>query len=122
MLRSGIASVGLAMVAVVATASPQEQGAVRNWKAPTTWEAPDGAPLTVPLEFVGIAPCRLIDTRGFGFSGAWGPPFLTAGVARNFPIAGQCGIPADAPAVSANLGAARTQAAGHLSVYHLWAF
>src|SRR5829696_6926984 len=40
--------------------------------------------LTVPSSFVGITPCRIADTRGNGFGGAFGPPSLTAGVPRDF--------------------------------------
>jgi hypothetical protein len=53
-------------------------------------------PLSGP-EFIGIEPCRLADTRpGSGFAGAFGPPTLVGGAPRNFPISGQCGIPATA--------------------------
>src|SRR5687768_9256752 len=109
------AGLALVFVAVAVTAVAQEDGPVPNWKAPATWTAPSD--LTSPLQLVGITPCRVVDTRGNGFTGAWGPPLLSAGVPRNIPIAGRCGIPADAPAVSANLTVVRTQGAGHLSVY-----
>jgi hypothetical protein len=64
--------------------------------------------VTSPRLFVGIAPCRIADTRsGQGFSGQAGPPALAANVTRNFQITGtvagvptQCGIPAGADAVS----------------------
>jgi collagen type VII alpha len=72
---------------------------------------------TENLEFVGITPCRVLDTRGNGFTGAYGQPLLSAGVPRNFTIAGQCGIPADAQAVSANLGVTLTQGAGFILVF-----
>ena len=77
-------------------------------------------PTAVPtntLEFVGITPCRVLDTRGNGFTGAYGPPLLSAGVPRNFKLAGQCGIPVDAEAVSVNLGVTLTQGAGFILVY-----
>jgi hypothetical protein len=56
---------------------------------------------------VPIAPCRVADTRvGQPFSGAFGPPFLGAGTARNIPVSsGACGIPASARAYSLNITA-----------------
>jgi endosialidase-like protein len=69
---------------------------------------PTGAAAQIPtpsLPFVAITPCRVVDTRGNGFAGAFGPPGLVAGVARTFPLAGQCGLPADAQAVSLNVTA-----------------
>jgi hypothetical protein len=55
--------------------------------------------------FVAITPCRVVDTRsGQGFSGAFGPPSLTGGASRTFPIqAGSCSIPAIARAYSFNV-------------------
>ncbi len=47
---------------------------------------------TPPIAFVGIAPCRLADTRGNGFTGAFGPPSMVAQAPRIFPVAGNCGI------------------------------
>src|SRR5882672_2210837 len=58
---------------------------------------------TPPIAFVAIAPCRLADTRGNGFSGAFGPPSMVTQSPRIFPVAGNCGIPASAQAVSANM-------------------
>jgi hypothetical protein len=69
---------------------------------------------TPPLPFVAVAPCRVVDTRGNGFGGAFGPPALAAGILRDFPLAGQCGIPADAKAVSLNVTATNTLGPGFL--------
>jgi hypothetical protein len=69
---------------------------------------------TPPLPFVAVAPCRVVDTRGNGFTGAFGPPALASSVARDFPLAGQCGIPADAQAVSLNVTATNTLGPGFL--------
>src|ERR1700685_4617797 len=39
------------------------------------------------LVFVGMTPCRLVDTHsGSGFTGAFGPPSLVAGATRSFPL------------------------------------
>ena len=65
--------------------------------------------------FYTVAPCRLVDTRGA--AGADGGPALAANASRTFPIAGQCGIPASARAVSANVTAVAPSSAGDLRLY-----
>jgi hypothetical protein len=57
------------------------------------------------LRFQPIAPCRLVDTRvGEGKTGAFGPPALVAGAAREVPVPqGSCGVPATALAYSLNV-------------------
>jgi hypothetical protein len=69
------------------------------------------------VPFVGITPCRVADTRGNGFTGAYGPPSLIANATRSFTITGQCGIPDDAEAVSFNFGALNVSGAGDLRVF-----
>src|SRR4029453_4104375 len=56
-----------------------------------------------PFQFYSVTPCRVADTRGNGFTGLSGPPSLSAGAQRNFPIAGLCGVPSgpNAPAAVA---------------------
>ena len=108
MRRSLVYLVVVALLAAGVPATAQDQ--ISNWEAPQV-------DLTAKLHFVGITPCRVVDTRGNGFTGQWGPPLLSAGVPRDIQIAGQCGVPANAAAVSANLGVARVQGAGHLSVW-----
>ncbi len=71
---------------------------------------------TAPLHFVGITPCRVADTRGNGFTGQYGAPALTP-AGRNMVITAQCGIPADAQAVSFNFTAVNVPAAGFLVAY-----
>jgi len=58
-------------------------------------------------KFFTLAPCRALDTRS-------GPP-LQAGVGRNVTLAGLCGIPADATAVSVNLAVTQPTGPGYLS-------
>jgi hypothetical protein len=73
---------------------------------------------TPPVAFVGITPCRLADTRaGSGFGGFFGPPSMAAQSSRSFPIAGQCGIPFTAQAVSANIAVTNTSGLGFLAVW-----
>ena len=97
--------------------------AIPNWSAPATWKPTKGTgvhalgDVTSPLPFVGITPCRVADTRGNGFSGAYGPPSLAANATRTFVIVGQCGIPASASAVSFNFGALNVGGNGDLRVF-----
>lgn len=73
---------------------------------------------TPPIAYVAIPPCRLADTRPVGgFSGAFGPPSLVAGATRVFPVAGNCGIPANAQVASMNLTVTLTTGAGHLAIW-----
>lgn len=83
------------------------------------------APLTAPLTFVGITPCRIIDTRASqGFTGQFGPPSLVANASRTFQITGtttgtptQCGIPDSAVAISVNFTVTGFAGAGDIRVY-----
>jgi len=65
--------------------------------------APPGSPAA--LYFYPATPCRVADTRaGMGFTGAFGPPAMSGGSTRAFPIPGSsCGIPSLAQAYSLNL-------------------
>jgi len=84
-----------------------------------------GSALTAPLSFVGITPCRILDTRAVsGFSGSFGPPRLAANVSRTFQVTGatsgtptQCGIPDSAVAISVNLTVTNFTGMGDLRVY-----
>jgi hypothetical protein len=72
-------------------------------------------PNAAPLRFYTVAPCRLVDTRlapgPFG-----GPPLAPNGARRVFAVAGQCGVPADALAVAANVTLVSPAAPGYLRV------
>jgi PQQ-like domain len=70
-------------------------------------------PNAAPLGFYTIAPCRVVDTRQP--AGPNGGPALAASARRRFQLAGQCGVPADAKAVAANVTAVAS-ANGFLSV------
>ena len=110
----------------LALAERKEQP-VENWVAPASW-SPDSSlqasakreasnNFSHPVPFIPLTPCRLADTRGNGFGGAFGPPSLAPGMARNFPAAGNCGIPPSAAAISFNFTVVRTQGSGYLLVY-----
>jgi hypothetical protein len=102
--------------------------AIANWPAPAFWtppavRAPRGArtdavsPALPPLPFIALNPCRVADTRGNGFTSGFGPPPLVANATRTFTIAGQCGIPSTAAAVSFNFAALNVSQAGDLRVF-----
>jgi hypothetical protein len=73
------------------------------------------AGLAAPSAFYTVTPCRLIDTRNP--AGPAGGPALQAGQTRAFALAGSCGIPAGAKALSVNVTVTQPAAAGFLSVY-----
>ncbi|HEV2062954.1 MAG TPA: hypothetical protein VGS00_00200 [Thermoanaerobaculia bacterium] len=108
----------------------------QNWSAPPYWSPPAVSPgeqsersalaaerqalvtSPVPLPFVALTPCRIIDTRsGSGFLGGYGPPSLAQGVPRNFTLTGQCGIPGTAQAVSLNITVTNTLGPGFILIY-----
>ncbi|MGC2656901.1 MAG: Ig-like domain repeat protein [Bryobacteraceae bacterium] len=69
------------------------------------------------LLFVPITPCRLMDTRGNGFSGAFGAPSL-GDAERDVPVPqSACGIPGTALAYSLNVTAVPQGLLGYLSVW-----
>ncbi len=65
------------------------------------------------LAFYPLTPCRLVDTRGNGFSGQFGQPSISGGSSRSFPINPKSGtsnacsstIPSNAQAYSLNFTA-----------------
>ncbi len=83
------------------------------------------ADVTGPLSFVGVTPCRIVETRGGqGFSGQAGPPALIANQQRTFQITGtvpgvpkQCGIPSTAVAISVNFTVTGFSSGGDLRIY-----
>ena len=67
------------------------------------------------LRYSTVTPCRAIDTRNP--AGPLGGPALQPRVARRFTIAGVCGIPPSAKAISVNLTITQPTSAGDLRVY-----
>lgn len=126
------ASLALFLLAATVTAD-----GIRNWTAPPTWTSPRAAALekiqrsrplgtmgvqdlpTGPLPFFGIVPCRLVDTRGNGFTGAYGPPAMAANASRDFDIdsASHCPIPVGAQAYSLNITVTETTGQGDVRVW-----
>jgi len=72
-------------------------------------------PVMAPVAFYTLPPCRLVDTRDP--AGPLGGPALAAASARTFDLAGVCGIPAGAMAVSVNLTVVQPTSPGFLTVY-----
>jgi V8-like Glu-specific endopeptidase len=66
-----------------------------------------------------VTPCRLMDTRaGEGKTGAFGPPAITGGTARDIPIPqGACAIPSTATAFSLNITVVPSGPLGYLTVW-----
>ncbi len=64
------------------------------------------------VDFFTLPPCRILDTRNP--AGPLGGPALNAQFDRTFLVAGTCGIPVTAKAISVNLAAAQSTAAGNL--------
>ncbi len=61
--------------------------------------------------FNTVSPCRLVDTR------TTDAPALAGGASRTFVLAGKCGIPASAKAVSVNVTITQPTAPGDLRLY-----
>ena len=68
-----------------------------------------------PGNFFTLGPCRLLDTRNL--AGPYGGPALSAGQTRSVALAGRCGIPLSARAVSLNVTATQPTASGNLRLY-----
>jgi hypothetical protein len=68
-----------------------------------------------PGNLFTLAPCRVLDTRDP--AGPYGGPALAAGESRPFVLAGRCGIPASARAVTVNLTVTGPTSRGNLRLY-----
>jgi hypothetical protein len=99
---------------------------LNNWTVPPYHASSGSGGLTTMTDvtpgigFVGVAPCRLLDTRGNGFTGAYGPPSLAAGVPRNFDLNSDpacTGIPAGVEAYSLNITVTQAQGDGFILIY-----
>ncbi len=111
----------------LAAASPAIDRGETRAEVPTDLEGnlrPGGAAFDVgafetvvpaPRAFYSVTPCRLLDTRGAPAPS--GGPSLQGGARRTFTAAGQCGIPAAARAVVANLAVVSPPAGGYLTAF-----
>ncbi len=83
-----------------------------------TASLPSGYQYSTPpsaASYYTLAPCRLVDTRNPG--GPLGGPAIAGSARRNFTLAGVCGIPAGAKAISVNLTVTGPAAAGNLKLF-----
>jgi hypothetical protein len=75
---------------------------------------PSAPPPAGALALYTLVPCRLVDTRNA--SGPTGGPALAPGGERVLAVAGSCGIPSSAKAVSVNLAVVAADS-GHFTLY-----
>jgi hypothetical protein len=68
-----------------------------------------------PLAYFTVAPCRVADTRGTG--APIGGPVLDGQETRAFAVAGNCGIPATARALSVNVAVTQPTSGGNLRLF-----
>jgi hypothetical protein len=118
-----IAATLLASVCLARAEEPPDRSSreerIPNWKAPARWspQSADGrismGAVTSPLAFIGLAPCRIVDTRGNG-APIQGGMFTGGADVRNYAVAGICGIPAVAQALSLNFTVVSPTASGFL--------
>ena len=103
-----------------------QQIPLTNWTVPAYRASSASGGLTAMTDvtpgvgFVGVAPCRLVDTRQAGFPAGYGPPSLSQGQPRNFDLNSdpQCpGIPAGVDAYSLNITVTNTQGPGFILIY-----
>jgi len=78
---------------------------LNNWTVPPYTQSSRGGittmtDITPPRAFIGIQPCRVADTRGFGAPIQGG--IFANSEARNWTVWGICGIPTGADAISVN--------------------
>jgi uncharacterized repeat protein (TIGR01451 family) len=66
------------------------------------------------VSFFTVAPCRVVDTRG---GAPIGGPVLQGQQTRVFAMAGNCGIPSTANALSVNLTATQSTAPGNVRLF-----
>ncbi len=71
------------------------------------------------LAFYPLPPCRIADTRHSGYPQGLGPPYLTGGHERAFPIlnATACNIPSSAAAYSLNFAVVPHGPLGYMTVW-----
>ncbi len=117
-LNSPDGAIRASAVIVAGSSLHWEPGAINVYASDTTDVIIDlngyfTAPGSQTLQFYPLAPCRVVDTRNGQDGGT-----LQAGVERDYSMAGQCGIPAGALALSLNITA--IPAAAGLDYLTVW--
>src|SRR5712691_3772831 len=119
-------SVVILVLAFIAGAAQAQIGAVvSNWAVPSSSSSSSSglhhsrtlADVTNALPFIGVTPCRIVDTRGP--AGPYGAPSLPASTPRSFALlGGPCaGLPVGVSAYSLNITVTNTLGAGFISLY-----
>jgi len=130
MKSSRTKSLGFVVLAIliVSTAALAVEIPLTNWTVPAYHSSGSSGGITTMTDvtqgngFVGVTPCRLVDTRvstSPNFPVPYGPPSLGAGTPRNFDLNNdpKCtGIPA-AQAYSLNITVTNTQGPGFILIY-----
>jgi hypothetical protein len=95
----------------------QGGGSSAVWKYdPTTnsWSHQSDVPPPTAASLFTVTPCRVFDSRVLGLGG---PSPLAAGSRNAVAIAGHCGIPSEAQAISLNVTVTEPTRQGHLRVF-----
>src|SRR5438105_6612514 len=106
---------------IIGSAQAQIGAVVSNWSVPSPTSGQHTmralGDVTNPIVFVGVTPCRIVDTRGL--VGTFGGPALPASSPRNFPLpVGPCtGLPSGPRVYSLNITVTNTLGAGFISLY-----
>jgi hypothetical protein len=128
MTRSRVMRISLVILvlAFIASAAQAQIGAVvSNWTVPSSNSSSSSglhhsqalADVTQGLAFIGVTPCRIVDTRGP--VGPYGGPSLPAASPRSFALAGGpcAGLPSVVVAYSLNITVTNTLGPGFISLY-----
>jgi len=112
---------GVLFVLAVSTSAFGIEVPLRNWEVPSADYLGKQVDVTQAIPFVGVEPCRIVDTRGGGvFTGAYGPPALVMNATRNFDLnsAAHCpGIPSGVDAYSLNVTVASPAGPGDIRMW-----
>lgn len=103
--------------ATTSTPTPTPTPTATFTATPTPTVTPTPTPTVNPnaKNFNTLDPCRVVDTRLP--NGPYGGPALAANSSRTFVMIGQCGIPADATAISLNVAVTQPSSGGNLTLY-----
>jgi hypothetical protein len=127
LIRSRVVSPALLVLLFVSARADGQIGArVSNWTVPSSSSSTNSTTpgharalgdVTNPTPFVGVTPCRIVDTRGP--AGPYGAPSLSPGVSRNFALlGGPCaGFPPSVSAYSLNITVTNTLGTGFIKIY-----
>src|SRR6266567_3170012 len=127
-MKSSPKRLGLLVLAVLLASSVliAQDIPLTNWTVPPYHGSGSSGGITTMTDvtpgvaFVGVAPCRLVDTRQAGFPATYGTPALVAGSPRNFDLNSDplcTGIPGSVAAYSLNITATNTQGPGFIVIY-----